>query len=609
MADFNSPENLKALLRALEDTRESEIADSTLKNLVEKSPRRSSKAGDLFKMVGESVGESYDQGYKPNFTMGAEGADLPVKATGSGSKQLVSTGARELSKGTDDAIETTGKVLSKALVPVEASLEKSGGKELAKKLLKKGLSKGALGSLAVAGEVFGAEQVNPEDDTKNPVIADLLRENEIAKMSDDPEKQKLIAEFLNQSQYGMGQSPSEKLMQATKLKSQGKDVNASPEEFAKSITREADATQENVPPSPETQPDEVEQMAEAISTKPSDVVNKLKAEVSQQKQATPKEEVNMVAQLQKDLEDYKKLSESKIKDAKTLDMITNIGNRIQEAMSYFRQSNAAKGAGRMMERMTPTAQAEDALSKTLAENKSSYAQLKDKLAMAQAEQDKILGLKEKEKDRQLQRELASGKIAKEEAKEDKQIKKENRKMRTELNTAESSLTDQLKMLENAKKQFEDYSSGSLVGTGPLATGMGTKTFLSKDLESLESTFNNISLQNMVKMFAGMSKAVDSEAERRAFESTQPNIKLDDATNRKLLQDKIDATKSLLEKTRKSKNQYDRTGSFTAEEPTETTETQKEDKKSNVGPEGEFTERNGKKYRWNPSVNKYQLYGN
>lgn len=609
MADFNSPENLKALLRALEDTRESEITDSALKNLVEKSPRRSSKAGDLFKMVGESVGESYDQGYKPNFTMGAEGADLPVKATGSGSKQLASTGARELSKGTDDAIETTGKVLSKALVPVEASLEKSGGKELAKKLLKKGLSKGALGSLAVAGEVLGAEQVNPEDDTKNPVIADLLRENEIAKMSDDPEKQKLIAEFLNQSQYGMGQSPSEKLMQANKLKAEGKDVNASPEEFAKSITREADATQENVPPSPETQPDEVQQMAEAISTKPSDVVNKLKAEVSQQKQATPKEEVNMVAQLQKDLEDYKKLSESKIKDAKTVDMITNIANRIQDAMSYFAQSNAAKGAGRMMDRMVPTAQAEDALTKTLAENKTSYAQLKDKLAMAQAEQDKILGLKEKEKDRQLQRELASGKIAKEEAKEDKQIKKENRKMRTELNAAESSLTDQLKMLENAKKQFEDYSSGSLVGTGPLATGMGTKTFLSKDLESLESTFNNISLQNMVKMFAGMSKAVDSEAERRAFESTQPNIKLDDATNRKLLQDKIDATKSLLEKTRKSKNQYDRTGSFTAEEPTKTTETQKEDKKSNVGPEGEFTERNGKKYRWNPSVNKYQLYGN
>jgi hypothetical protein len=39
---------------------------------------------------------------------------------------------------------------------------------------------------------------------------------------------------------------------------------------------------------------------------------------------------------------------------------------------------------------------------------------------------------------------------------------------------------------------------------------------------------------MVNMFQGMSKAVDSNAERAAFQATTPSITLDDATNRERL---------------------------------------------------------------------------
>jgi hypothetical protein len=153
------------------------------------------------------------------------------------------------------------------------------------------------------------------------------------------------------------------------------------------------------------------------------------------------------------------------------------------------------------------------------------------------------------------------------AKEDAQIRKENRKLREGLTGAEASLSGQLKQLQEAKKLFESYSKSSRGGTGPLATGFGTKKLFSKDLETLDSTFKKLQLDEMVKLFAGLSKAIDSDAERKAFESTQPNITLDDATNLAILEKKIAAAESLLAKTRSAASKYDRRGNFTDEDET------------------------------------------
>lgn len=141
------------------------------------------------------------------------------------------------------------------------------------------------------------------------------------------------------------------------------------------------------------------------------------------------------------------------------------------------------------------------------------------------------------------------------------IKKENRKLRSELETAEKSLDSQVGQLERIQKEFEKYSKGKIGGTGPVSTLGGTTKYFSADTENLDSLFKKTGLDEMVKMFAGMSKAVDSNAERRAFEATQPNISLDDKTNKRIIQDKIDAAKSLLKKTKEAKQKYDRTGLF------------------------------------------------
>lgn len=90
------------------------------------------------------------------------------------------------------------------------------------------------------------------------------------------------------------------------------------------------------------------------------------------------------------------------------------------------------------------------------------------------------------------------------------------------------------MIDDTLTSFLDYSKSNLTGTGPLATLGGLTKYASKDTENLDAKFKNLGLSKMVKMFAGMSKAVDSDAERRAFESTVASITNDDDTNAKIL---------------------------------------------------------------------------
>jgi hypothetical protein len=150
-------------------------------------------------------------------------------------------------------------------------------------------------------------------------------------------------------------------------------------------------------------------------------------------------------------------------------------------------------------------------------------------------------------------------------KEEQKIKTENRSMRKDLDKAETALQAQIKQLEEANKSFDKFSKGVGPGTGPLATLGGIRKYTNQELEGLDSKFKKIGLDEMVKMFQGMSKAVDSDAERRAFEATQPSITLDDPTNKELLSKKLEAAKSLLAKTKAAKNQFDKTGDFVQQE--------------------------------------------
>jgi hypothetical protein len=156
-------------------------------------------------------------------------------------------------------------------------------------------------------------------------------------------------------------------------------------------------------------------------------------------------------------------------------------------------------------------------------------------------------------------------MLKDDLKDKSATKKENRKLRADLNEGQRSLESQLDLLQNAKKEFEKFSKKTTFGTGPFATVGGLSKYTDAHTQKLEAMLRKVSLDSMVKMFAGMSKAVDSDAERRAFEATQPSLTNDDEVNRMVLENAINATKSLLNKTKKAKTAFDKTGSFQPEE--------------------------------------------
>lgn len=97
-----------------------------------------------------------------------------------------------------------------------------------------------------------------------------------------------------------------------------------------------------------------------------------------------------------------------------------------------------------------------------------------------------------------------------------------------------ALDEQKEFVQQTLDYFLDYSKQKWGGTGPFATLGGTTALFSEDTQNLEAKFNQINLKNMVRTFAGMSKAIDSDAERRAWNATQPGTSRDDKVNASIL---------------------------------------------------------------------------
>lgn len=155
--------------------------------------------------------------------------------------------------------------------------------------------------------------------------------------------------------------------------------------------------------------------------------------------------------------------------------------------------------------------------------------------------------------------------AKEEIKEDVKVKTENRKVKKEISTSLDKVKNTLNELKRTKALFERYSKNSQGGTGMLATAGGLSKYLSTDTQDLDSAFKKLNLDTMVAMFAGMSKAVDSDAERRAFEAAQAAITNDDKVNERIFRERISDMENLIKKLEKADQEIDRGGSFTAPE--------------------------------------------
>lgn len=148
---------------------------------------------------------------------------------------------------------------------------------------------------------------------------------------------------------------------------------------------------------------------------------------------------------------------------------------------------------------------------------------------------------------------------KELVKEEVKIRTENRKERKQIGSDIQNTQKLIKNLEETMKELQKYSKSTMFGTGPIATFGGSKKIIDNKLESLDSRFKEQNLETMGRLFQGMSKAVDSDNERRAFEAAQPSTTNDDPTNMDILSRRIEAAKSLLNKQMEKYSSFDEKG--------------------------------------------------
>lgn len=172
------------------------------------------------------------------------------------------------------------------------------------------------------------------------------------------------------------------------------------------------------------------------------------------------------------------------------------------------------------------------------------------------------------------------------ADEDKAIAKENRETKKQLDPAISSLDSQIKYVDKALNLLVNPKTGLPKSdlTGPWDQ---YKASFSKEGQALKDALSNIALTKMTQMFAGMSKTIDSDAERAFFQAAQPSLEKYEDVNVDVLKEMKANLESLREKSKVKLQEI-------------------EGSKQNQPPYGEFTEMDGKSYRWNPAVNKYQL---
>lgn len=150
------------------------------------------------------------------------------------------------------------------------------------------------------------------------------------------------------------------------------------------------------------------------------------------------------------------------------------------------------------------------------------------------------------------KDIAAMGIDKAQAVADKDVAKEFRKESRNLDDDLKKADDLMILVTKAKERFDEYSKDSVGGTGPLVTLGGTTSIANSKTQALKSTFSALSLDTLSKMFQGMSKLADTNAERARFESAQPSLTNDDAVNEQILNDMMDNAKRMRDKVLEAK---------------------------------------------------------
>jgi hypothetical protein len=142
------------------------------------------------------------------------------------------------------------------------------------------------------------------------------------------------------------------------------------------------------------------------------------------------------------------------------------------------------------------------------------------------------------------------------------IKKENRAKLDDLMSAKDKAVQSISDLNDIKNRIQKSAFGT-GGLGVAGNAAGLPQY-----EELNQKMKQIGFQNMTTMFAGMSKAISTENEQKAFAATQLDIGHKTATNLDYIQGQIKLHQGLIKKTNNAISSYNSTGglSFNSLDP-------------------------------------------
>jgi hypothetical protein len=181
-------------------------------------------------------------------------------------------------------------------------------------------------------------------------------------------------------------------------------------------------------------------------------------------------------------------------------------------------------------------------------------------------------------------------------KEDIQVSKENRQIKEKLESAIPTVDEQIKNVKNA---LDLINKSTIAGTGPLDQYFAGA---SPEGQLLKKSLRNIQLDTLVTKFQGMSRAVDTETDRKFFQETQPDMGNFERTNKKMLNDILERLEGIKQRSEKKLNEIKSQGETKSENTSSTNTTQATNLVRIKGPSGQeatMTEEKAQKYLSKP----------
>lgn len=231
--------------------------------------------------------------------------------------------------------------------------------------------------------------------------------------------------------------------------------------------------------------------------------------------------------------------DEELESARRKDMIVNLLQSFDKGLSHFDAANPNV----MLNRIKPEH------SKSSLEKKLQQAR---KMAEATTDKKKLMDLKErevavKEKGVEQKAEKMSDREKikyKSELKEEVDTKKEAKKDIKEVQSSLDSVREKKQKIQKAMELLEQAEKSKLADTGPVDQYLSKTTDLG---QQLEQSFNDLALDKMTKMFKGMSKAIDSDSERKFFMNAQAGMNKYPKANKAILKEMMENADSLEQK--------------------------------------------------------------